>query len=165
MGFFAWSVDYVLVKWLVNSFQRPWGVASCLAKIDTLACDCIHVLFKFVVLSEVVLTKLHFAASFRVVRDGSTAPLVTLEVLTWMRALKYGFWHWVLGLKGRQRTSLVIVWGDEPSAVPIASVSKVSEDFEASLAPSLPEGDVAAAAGSDASSSAPASTPKTTRNF
>ncbi|KAK8619434.1 hypothetical protein V6N13_133394 [Hibiscus sabdariffa] len=34
---------------------RPWGVARSLAKIDTLACDCIHVLFKFVASSEVVL--------------------------------------------------------------------------------------------------------------
>ncbi|KAK8519474.1 hypothetical protein V6N12_025511 [Hibiscus sabdariffa] len=35
--------------------ERPWGVARSLAKIDTLACDCIHVLFKFVASSEVVL--------------------------------------------------------------------------------------------------------------
>ncbi|KAK8502945.1 hypothetical protein V6N12_054170 [Hibiscus sabdariffa] len=45
----------VLVKWLVNSFQRPWGVASSLVEIDTLTCDCIHVLFKFVASSEVFL--------------------------------------------------------------------------------------------------------------
>ncbi|KAK8507303.1 hypothetical protein V6N12_008644 [Hibiscus sabdariffa] len=61
--------------------------------------------------------------------------------------------------------SIQFVVGDEPSTVPITSVSKVSDDFEVSLAPSLPKGDVAAAAGPDASSSAPASTPKTTRKF
>ncbi|KAL4324116.1 hypothetical protein GQ457_11G030440 [Hibiscus cannabinus] len=55
VGIFTWSVGYVLVKWLVNSFQRPWGVARSLVEIVTLACDCIFVLFKFVASSEAVL--------------------------------------------------------------------------------------------------------------
>ncbi|KAK8557267.1 hypothetical protein V6N13_013542 [Hibiscus sabdariffa] len=60
--------------------------------------------------------------------------------------------------------SIQFVAGDEPSAAPIAALSKVSEDFEASLAPSLPEGDAAGAAGGDAAA-APVSPPKTKRKF
>ncbi|KAK8511123.1 hypothetical protein V6N13_013540 [Hibiscus sabdariffa] len=59
---------------------------------------------------------------------------------------------------------LKFVVGEEPSAAPIAAISKVSDDLEASLAPSLPEGDAAGAAGGDAAA-APVSTPKPTRKF
>ncbi|KAK8994119.1 hypothetical protein V6N11_008325 [Hibiscus sabdariffa] len=33
----------VLVKWLMNPLQRPWGIARSFAEIDTLVCDCTYV--------------------------------------------------------------------------------------------------------------------------
>ncbi|KAK8634084.1 hypothetical protein V6N13_014913 [Hibiscus sabdariffa] len=36
----------VLFTWLVNTVQRPWGIARNLAEIDSLVCDCLSVHFQ-----------------------------------------------------------------------------------------------------------------------
>ncbi|KAK8626902.1 hypothetical protein V6N13_134532 [Hibiscus sabdariffa] len=37
----------MLIKWLVNTLQRPWGIARNLAEFDSLVCDCLSFRFQF----------------------------------------------------------------------------------------------------------------------
>ncbi|KAL4308238.1 hypothetical protein GQ457_01G010290 [Hibiscus cannabinus] len=36
----------MLIKWLVNMLQRPWGIARNLAEFDSLVCDCLSFRFQ-----------------------------------------------------------------------------------------------------------------------
>ncbi|KAK8571792.1 hypothetical protein V6N12_027865 [Hibiscus sabdariffa] len=45
----------VLVNWILNPSQRPWGVARSMIEIDNLVCECVAVYFKSVALQELAM--------------------------------------------------------------------------------------------------------------
>ncbi|KAK8634011.1 hypothetical protein V6N13_014840 [Hibiscus sabdariffa] len=45
----------VLINWLENTPQRPWGIAKYIAEIDSLVCGCVNVQFKSAEISNMAM--------------------------------------------------------------------------------------------------------------
>ncbi|KAK8669316.1 hypothetical protein V6N13_106750 [Hibiscus sabdariffa] len=45
----------VLINWLENTLQRPWGIAKYIAEINSLVCGCVNVQFKSAEISNMAM--------------------------------------------------------------------------------------------------------------